>query len=218
MVLEVLWNPRGDYGFNRCLERTRTTTTPPTKTNTLHYGTNQKNSLFCCVCFSSRLSYHFCLLYIFFCVGKEWREFFELYAFLLSALVKGEHVGHSQFWWEEEILTLVADQGLNFFPFLFDCLYFNGNVGAGSDFLSSFEIFWKKWMIPNKLDPLCRPSMGRRRPSWTTNKGLPFGHDPRIFRWNANPPYWYYTWTPPRVKFVCIMRGGTRWWPDVMCS
>ena len=150
MVLEVLWNPRGDCGFNRCLERTRTTTTPPTKTNTLHYGTNQKNSLFCCVCFSSRLSYHFCLLYIF-CVGKEWREFFLKFTFFSFRLWwKESTFGHSQFWWEEEILTLVADQGLNFFPFLFDCLYFNGNVGAGSDFLSSFEIFWKNgWFQTN---------------------------------------------------------------------
>ena len=155
---------------------------------------------------------------IFFVLEKSGESFLKFTFFSFRLWWKESTFGYSQFWWEEEILTLVADQGLNFFPFLFDCLYFNGNVGAGSDFLSSFEIFWKKWMIPNKLDPLCRPSMGRRRPSWTTNKGLPFGHDPRIFRWNANPPYWYYTWTPPRVKFVCIMRGGTRWWPDVMCS
>ena len=155
---------------------------------------------------------------IFFVLEKSGESFLKFALFSFRFWWKESPFGYSRFWWEEEILTLVADQGLNFFPFLFDCLYFNGNVGAGSDFLSSFEIFWKKWMIPNKLDPLCRPSMGRRRPSWTTNKGLPFGHDPRIFRWNANPPYWYYTWTPPRVKFVCIMRGGTRWWPDVMCS
>ena len=45
-VLAVLRNPRGEYGFDRCLARTRTTTTP--KTNTLlHYGTNQKDILFC---------------------------------------------------------------------------------------------------------------------------------------------------------------------------
>ena len=155
---------------------------------------------------------------IFFVLEKSGESFLKFALFSFRFWWKESPFGYSRFWWEEEILTLVADQGLHFFPFLFDCLYFNGNVGAGSDFLSSFEIFWKKWMIPNKLDPLCRPSMGRRRPSWTTNKGLPFGHDPRIFRWNANPPYWYYTWTPPRVKFVCIMRGGTRWWPDVMCS
>ena len=155
---------------------------------------------------------------IFFVLEKSGESFLKFALFSFRFWWKESPFGYSRFWWEEEILTLVADQGLNFFPFLFDCLYFNGNVGAGSGFLSSFEIFWKKWMIPNKLDPLCRPSMGRRRPSWTTNKGLPFGHDPRIFRWNANPPYWYYTWTPPRVKFVCIMRGGTRWWPDVMCS
>ena len=89
MVLEVLWNPRGDYGFNRCLERTRTTTTPPTKTNTLHYGTDQKNSLFCCVCFSSRLFYHF-LSFVYFLLWKGRERFLKLALFLLSVLVKGE--------------------------------------------------------------------------------------------------------------------------------
>ena len=79
---------------------------------------------------------------IFFCVKKVERVFFEVYDFLLSALVKGEHFGVTlSFGERREILTLVADQGLNFFPLLFDCLYFNGNVGAGSGFLSSFEIF-----------------------------------------------------------------------------
>ena len=101
MVLEVLWNPRGDYGFNRCLERTRTTTTPPTKTNTLHYGTNQKNSLFCCVCFSSRLSYHFCLLYIFFVLKKVERVFLKCTFFSFRLWWKESTLGYSQFRWEE---------------------------------------------------------------------------------------------------------------------
>ena len=47
---------------------------------------------------------------IFFCVGKEWREFFEVCAFLLSVLVKGE-----PFW-----LLSVLVRGRNF------------NTGSGS--------------------------------------------------------------------------------------
>ena len=81
----------------------------------------------------------------FFVLKKSGESFCEVYDFLLSALVKGEHFGVTlSFGERREILTLVADQGLNFFPLLFDCLYFNGNVGAGSVFLSSFEIFFEK--------------------------------------------------------------------------
>ena len=147
-------------------------------------------------------------------VGKE-----SLWSFRLpSVFGKGEFSDSSRFWGEGEILTLVADQGHSFSPFFLFGYFFNGNVGAGSGFFSSFENF-EKWMTPNnKMDPLCRPSMGKRRLSWTMSRGWLFGHDPRIFRWSDNPPYWFYTWTPPLVKFACIMRGGTRWWPDVMCS
>ena len=85
--------------------------------------------------------------------------------------MKGEFSESSRFWGEGEILTLVADQGHSFSPFLCLGFFFNGNVGAGSGFLSSFENFGK-WMTPNnKLDPLCRPSMGKRRLSWTMSRG-----------------------------------------------
>ena len=65
------------------------TTMNPTKTNTLHYGTDQKNSLFCCVCFSSRLFYHF-LSFVYFLLRKGRERFLKLALFLLSVLVKGE--------------------------------------------------------------------------------------------------------------------------------
>ena len=87
---------------------------------------------------------------IFFVWEKSGESFLKFTFFSFRLWWKESTFDYSQFWWEEEILTLVADQGLNFFPFLFDCLYFNGNVGAGSDFLSSFEIFWKNgWFQTN---------------------------------------------------------------------
>ena len=85
--------------------------------------------------------------------------------------MKGEFSESSRFWGEGEILTLVADQGHSFSPFFCLVIFFNGNVGAGSGFFSSFENFGK-WMAPdNKLDPLRRPSMGKRRLSWTMSRG-----------------------------------------------
>ena len=50
----------------------------------------------------------FCIFFL--RVGKEWREFFEVYVFLLSALVKGEH------FWSLSVLV----RGRNF------------NTGSGS--------------------------------------------------------------------------------------
>ena len=85
------------------------TTMNPTKTNTLHYGTDQKNSLFCCVCFSSRLFYHF-LSFVYFLLWKGRERFLKLALFLLSVLVKGE-----PFW----ILSVLV-RGRNF------------NTGSGS--------------------------------------------------------------------------------------
>ena len=85
-----------------------------------HYGTNQKDILFVFV-FSSRFYtplsvFEYFVLFYFWCEGGV-----SIFcrSFLLSVLVKGEPFGFSRFWWEEEILTLVADQGHSFSPLLF---------------------------------------------------------------------------------------------------
>ena len=90
----------------------------------------------------------------------------------------------------EEILTLVADQGLrsplSLFSSLFVWYLITGAWGPARVYLFYFLILWK-WKSRN-IHPLYLVLMAKLRHFWTTNSGWRFGCALRMFQLSASPP------------------------------
>ena len=160
---DSLRNPRGENGFDSFMKSPRgirfwpmfgenTNNNDPT-----HKKVKNEKTFLKCVgtCFSSRFYtplsvFEYFVLFYFWCEGGV-----SIFcrSFLLSVLVKGEPFGFSRFWWEEEILTLVADQGHSFSPLLF-VYTLTGTWGPARVFSPHLRILKNGWFQTTKW-PLC---------------------------------------------------------------
>ena len=92
----------------------------------------------------------FCLwIFLFFYFWCEGGESSFCRSCLPSVLVKGELFGSSRFWWEGEILTLVADQGHSFSP-LFFVYSLTGTWGPARVFSLRLRILKNGWFQTTK--------------------------------------------------------------------